>query len=693
MTDLLIRIVEQPKPDGDPTAARTWKSQLWSGFPDSGGELLAGGADTFTQADLEAPLPNGPGDRDSILNKIRNQDNVDVSFRDIGLRLHDLLAKAGTAAEWRNRHAAAERTYLELPAFIEDWPWELLTVPNALGDPSPAFISPSHPVVRIPRTTQPADAWTESTVRILLVSGQEDLDLASPDDPANRASTELRRIRKLFQESNLSVVVDLCEAPTVDALKARIITMAPHIVHVIAHGDILPGIGFALEFRAAGTPVQRWDARQIQLFFTNLPVAKPRLFVLNSCNSARREASATPVTYSLLAAGVSAVIGSLAALQIDYARSFSNAFYGALAKRESLDQAMVSARDKMSGHAAYGGLDRRHWALPVLTARTPVQDILRFKLTTLEMKKCEIAQAVFRRPGAFVNRACDRWSMLETLQPNNVTAKRFRGLIVLGNSEVGKSWLVMRAMRDFMDAGTLVRFAKLVGPEPSRTSLDVLQEWRGRPNFQSPVLKPLPDSDTHFKAFDDALEEARKPGGFSASNVGEVLRTFKVGFQSYRKGRTVLLVLGRFRAQGQTNVGPPDFRENLLEKLLLPLRAGGNQDPDTDSLCCILIVRGQAGMQGYSDFDDFGLSRLSDEVSPEEQRKPQDGFKRLTLSEFARDEGDRHLDEYTQFKDDNEVFSSLRDTMKSMVKKGPPTWSPVQLTLFERAVDYFVQQP
>jgi hypothetical protein len=251
----------------------------------------------------------------------------------------------------------------------------------------------------------------------------------------------------------------------------------------------------------------------------------------------------------------------------------------------------------------------------------------------------------------------------------------------------------MRAMRDFLDSGILVRYATLVSPTASRTSLDVLQDWRGRPGFKSPVLSPPPGSDKDFEAFDAALAKASQPGAGTATNINEVLRAFKAGFQKFRKGRPVLLVLGRFREKGRTNVLTADFRENLLEKLLLPLRNVDAADPETDGLSCVLIVRGQVGMQVDSDFDEFGLNRVSDEVQLEEQRRPQDGFRRLTLSEFAREEGDRHIDEYTQFKDNDEVFNSLRETIKSMVKKGPPTWSPQSLEKFAPAVDFYVGQP
>ena len=104
--------------------------------------------------------------------------------------------------------------------------------------------------------------------------------------------------------------------------------------------------------------------------------------------------------------------------------------------------------------------------------------------------------------------------------------------------KVGKSWLVKRSLRDFVDAGFMVRYATLVGLGQGRTSLDVLEEWRGLSTYQSRILAPIPGS--HFDEFDQALTAARAGARGGAE---EVFRTFRKGLQSARNGAKVVLVL------------------------------------------------------------------------------------------------------------------------------------------------------
>jgi hypothetical protein len=679
MQDLLLKVIET-----ETAPNREWTSELWEGFPGAArANKLAGGMASFTQKQLEASTPGNIAlDRASVLDKIRNQDKPDAAFAAIGMRLYELLEQTGTATEWRRRRDrpsgdnAGTRTYLDLPEFLTEWPWELLAWRLDAGLYRRAFNERQHPVLRIVSPTAPEMVWDDTTVRILLVSGQEALDAH------NSASDELRLIRKVFQAANLSVMVDLCEAPeNVGELQGCIASLAPHVLHFIGHGDILPAADFALEFKRT-TPWE-WSANQIYQFLSNLPT-KPRLVVLNSCHSSRREAHAAPVTAAILKAGVPAVIGALASLQVDYARHFSEAFYTALAARGSLDQAMVSARLKLSNIEQYSGLDRRHWALPVLTVQAPAQEIVKFKRVTSVLNQCDVAGDVFSRPGKFVNRTSDRWSMLSALRPADPTAPRFRGVIVDGvSSQVGKSWLIKRVMRDFLDSDFLVRYATLVGLD-ARTSLDVLEDWRGRPNLNSPLLKPLPGR--HFDGFDQALAAARQDQ--NARNIDEAFRTFKAGFQSVRQGKNVLFVLGRFREDGRPMVSSQDFREHLLEKLLRPIQAADPPDPEVEGFYSLLIVRqhhnpatGQS-----SDLDEFSLEQISYAVPDESTRLPVEGFRRLTIREFSKDNIDRYLDEFAEFAEfaKNRAVDGLRTYVKAVVSQ--PTWSPQVLKIIEPAM-------
>jgi hypothetical protein len=278
--------------------------------------------------------------------------------------------------------------------------------------------------------------------------------------------------------------------------------------------------------------------------------------------------------------------------------------------------------------------------------------------------------------------------MLSAFRPAAPTAPRFRGVIVEGTAaQVGKGWLMKRVMRDFLDCNWVVRYASLVGAD-ARTSLDVLQDWRGRAGAVSPFLQPLPAP--HFDGFDAALAEARADR--NARNIDEVFRTFKAGFQSVRGGRNVLLVLGRFREVGLPTVGSRDFCEQLLEKLLLPIQATDPIDADVEGLHALLVVRTYNSMVSGlpRDFDEYSLNRLSLDVPDESTRQPSDGFRRLTVREFPTDDLDRYFDEFADFTQ-NPGIEGLRTLMKFVVQQ--PTWSPAKLKEYEPLMQEALKRP
>jgi hypothetical protein len=684
MQHVVLRIRESV-----PEPSRAWVAELWSGFPEAIGAnpaepatRLAGGQSAFTERDLVATTAAGRAlDRATVLSRIREQELDDAVFAEIGNRLYALLETTGVAAALNtcrqedDAKPANERglhIYLDLPSVLADWPWELLRWPGGAGASDSAFIIERHPIVRLVPPALPNLRWTDTTVRILLVSGQEKLD------DSNNASAELRLIRKIFHKSPMSVLVEECEAPpAIGRLEERINEVAPHVLHFIGHGDLDDTVDppeFKLQFRGA-TPWE-WSIEQIRQFLQNN--WRPRLIVLNACHSARRDERAIPVAEAQLDLGVSAVIGSQATVQIGDARRFSELFYGALAGGAPLAGAMARARYGLSRERDLGNR-RRHWALPVLTVRGPADEVVRFKRTNSSVTACEIAREVYVRPGRFVNRTADRRSLLSAFHPIQPGASRFRGVILQSDgSEVGKDWLMKRSVRDFLDNDFVVRHATLVGLE-TRTSLDVLQEWRGLAKFAaSPIGAPI--QGPHFAEFDEAVGAARKEP--TARNMEDVFRTFKSGLQLVRGQRDVLLILARFRYRGQNAVTSRDFSEHLLEKLLLPIAA---EDSEVAGLHALLIVRRHQGLEvgQPSDFDEFALQRLSAEVQ-ESTRVPTDGFRRLRIAEFAKDQLEHHLDEFTEFIED-EGMEGARKVIRMLVQN--PSWRPNQLNVMLGAVE------
>jgi hypothetical protein len=692
MQHVVLRIRESA-----PGPNRAWTAELWSGFPDVSeanpavpAVRLAGGQSTFTEQDLVATTPAGRAlDRAAVLSKIREQELDDSVFGEIGDRLYALLAIAGVADALRACRSQDEakpqnerglRIYLDLPPFLADWPWELLRWPAPAGVFDSAFMIERHPIVRLVPPASASLRWTDTTVRILLVSGQEKLD------DSNNASTELRLIRRIFHKSPMSVLVEECETPsTIGKLEERINEVAPHVLHFIGHGELDDTVAppeFKLRFN--GTASWEWSIEQIRQFLQNN--WRPRLVVLNACHSAQGNEEAIPVAEAQLDLGVAAVIGSQATVQIGDARRFSDLFYTALAAGASIDTAMARARYGLSRERDSGNR-RRHWALPVLTVRGPADEVIKFKRTNSLITACEIAKEVYVRPGRFVNRTADRRSLLSALHPVQPGAPRFRGVILQSDaSEVGKDWLMKRSVRDFLDNDFLVRHATLVGLE-ARTSLDVLEEWRGLPKFAaSPMAAPI--QGPHFAEFDQAIARARSEQ--TAKNIDDVFRTFKSGLQQARGGRDVLLILARFRGRGQNAVTSRDFSENILQKLLLPI---ANDDPDVAGFHALLIVRRHQSVDvrgQESDFDEFALQRVSWEV-PERTRVPADGFRRLQIGEFSKQDLEHHFDEFAEFIDDPAV-QYLRLYFGTRVKN--PSWPPAELKRVEKEIaELWREQP
>ncbi|MBA2355474.1 MAG: CHAT domain-containing protein [Acidobacteria bacterium] len=692
MQDLVLKLTES-----SPDPARAWTAELWDGFPGCPGTARrAVGRRAFTQQALEADSASGALDRDTVLDKIRTEDLADQIFGDIGVRLYDVLDATGIMPEldaWRAAARALPETaarpclYLDLPPWLDEWPWELLAWRNGTGADA-AFMLDRTPVARLGPHPSCGWTWSERTVRVLLVPGQEHLDAT---DGSALASAELRLIRKAFHQAGVSALVERCEVPAdIDELEQRLAEARPHILHFIGHGEIDTAAQqpeFALQFRStraprgAGAPVPwEWSITQIRQFFLNN--WRPRLVVLNACHSAQGGEQATPVLEALLDAGVPAVIGAQAALDITYARRFAERFYEALASGLPLHRAMVRARHLLSTFPQYAGNRRRHWALPVLTVRVPVEQVLRFTRANAAITQCEIAREVYARPGRFVNRTSDRRTLLGALRPAEEGAPALRGVIVESDiSGVGKDWLMKRSVRDFLDNDFVVRHATLVGPQ-ARSSIDVLQEWRGLPSYAaSPMCAPLPAAP--FVAFDEAVKAARAER--TARNIEEVVRTFKAGLQEARRNRPVLLILGRFRSLGQNWVTSEDFREHLLEKLLLPIASVEPEDPEVSGLHALLVVRQHSGVETGqpADFDEFALQRVSAAVPDESRRLPGEGFRRVRVAGIRKTELDSCFDEFTDFRD-HPMVTHLRMAFTLMVQQD--SWLPSELNAFQDAV-------
>jgi len=658
MADLHIKVIDVPNQDA-------WTAELWTGFPGSPGTAkVAGGQTTYTRAQLERDDdPVTPGGsplkltKSAVLKALREDEQVNPIFARTGLRLFELLQVTGVATEWKRLRVAGARTFIELPESIAEWPWETLRQRISKDVAIQFFYDPNFPILRVHSQTDPAMLRSGSIIRILLISGQEILDAANN----LLASQELREIREAFHKEGLSVLIDLCPGPSSQAqLQEAIQKFNPHIIHFIGHGEQGPDSKYQLVFEGG----MKWTSSEIFNFF-QAEAWKPRLVVLNACHGSKFDLHAASVAEVLLNAGVPAVVGALAAFRVDYARQFAKAFYQSLAKSRSLEKAITIARRSLAALAQYAGSERRHWALPVLTVAAPPENILQFKDANPVVKVCPIIKDVYKRPGTFVDRVSDRWSILSAMQPVD-GSPGVRGVIVNSTGSLGKTWLMKRSVRDFLDAGYLVRYAELAAGSSSRTSIDVLLDWRGNPNETSPLLGPIPAP--HFDAFDAAYTAAKANPTIAA--IQDVFRKFKEGLQSLRNGQNVLLIIDQFRKSGFASVGQTDFRNGLMTQLLLPLQ---ESDPSLDGVYALLVVGQYATIEAGApaDEDEFALALLH-------------RFKKAKVGGFQKSQVDIVFDEFSDFSSD-EAASDLRSWLHK--KATTDGWSPTVLNIILPAVE------
>src|SRR5262249_24934619 len=163
---------------------------------------------------------------------------------------------------------------------------------------------------------------------------------------------------------------------------------------------------------------------------------------------------------------------------------------------------------------------------------------------------CPIIGDVYTRSGRFVGRVSDRWSLLSSFEPARTGERRYRGVVLSGAPELGKSWLVKRSGRDFPEGRYVVPGAQLSAADTraGRASIDVLTDWRGRPG-NKPPLGPLPG----FEAFDKACA--------NNESITAIFDAFKAGLQNARAGRKIVLILDNFRKPGSIWVRNSSFRE------------------------------------------------------------------------------------------------------------------------------------
>lgn len=300
----------------------------------------------------------------------------------------------------------------------------------------PATVSET-PFVRTPASVAPGAALSSLSVcRVLLVG-------ASPADrePVLQYQEEHRRIQELLLSEGHQVEV-MAQA-TVRGLQTSLTRFQPHIVYIDAHGYVEDHVaGLMLEDRHHETSLI--IGKELGML---LQLAKPRLVVLNACDTSKMLESEEQgvLAVSLLQAGVPAVIAMQHRIPDASGVVFGEALFRALLSGQFLERALQEARHAL---LVSGGINERHFSTPTLYLGC--EEGGRLIESNLPEREATTSQ-VTRSPFLYLNSFSEadaqyffgRTKAIEALTSRVAT---HRLLVVHGRSGVGKSSLLRAGM-------------------------------------------------------------------------------------------------------------------------------------------------------------------------------------------------------------------------------------------------------
>ncbi|MEA2558906.1 MAG: hypothetical protein QOH06_410 [Acidobacteriota bacterium] len=253
---------------------------------------------------------------------------------------------------------------------LADLPWELLCDAETED-----FFALSRQVslvryLDVPRPSQPIPFTPP--LRILAVGanprGVAPLDL----------EVEAERLERLNGGTSGIEVRVLLHA-TAGKVREALSRDACNILHFMGHGTFDPATGQGmLAFEKADGSLDLVSGKAFADKLKDVPSLG--VVVLNACDTARarHQGGANPfrgVATALVLGGVPAVVAMRLPISDDAAIGFSTAFYGHLARGESIDEALTEGRQAIHS----GDPDGFEWATPVLFLRAPKGNVFAAK--------------------------------------------------------------------------------------------------------------------------------------------------------------------------------------------------------------------------------------------------------------------------------------------------------------------------
>ena len=317
---------------------------------------------------------------------------------------------------------------------IAGLPWEFcnlgaLLSPETLRGPSTATAAPTDRIRLVREVAMPArrHAVEEGpAVRVLVVEANPD-SLRYPF--LRNAEAECDTVVRTLRSAKLAhFQVEQVKYATRNVFIRHVMKERPDIVHFIGHGD-LEASGGVLIFEAN-------DNEHVSVYGDEiadlLVEAGVRLVVLSGCQTGVPESG---VGAMIIAAGVPSVVAMQFPIEDASAHVFSAAFYGAVAKRLSIDQALAESRSALRSHGY-------SWGIPV--------HLLASNATSLSLG----AEPVVKEPKHnlpnesrdFIGRTRELRELARILK-----ARKHRLLTITGMGGMGKTRLAKQAARQAVD--------------------------------------------------------------------------------------------------------------------------------------------------------------------------------------------------------------------------------------------------
>lgn len=327
--------------------------------------LSGGQASVVTRLDVTALVAACQTLEDAVQESVGGvESRGEVLLQKVGQQLFDAVFSGEVGTAYRSSYAVASdrsdklRLVLRLSdAGLASLPWEAMY--DARND---EYVCRNEPLVRyVVATSVPIPLALKPPLRILgVVSSPSDMPPLEVDDEKARLSDALAG---LMAEG--LVYLEWVDRPDWDSLHARLRDETWHVVHFIGHGgyDDSAQEGMIALVDADGRSHMVDADRLADLL--NQGDSKPRLVVLNSCQSGRtgtRDVFSSSAA-TLVRRGTSAVAAMQFSISDASAVTFARGFYDSLSKGDTVDQAVQSGRVSMLGD------DNLEWVTPVIYVR------------------------------------------------------------------------------------------------------------------------------------------------------------------------------------------------------------------------------------------------------------------------------------------------------------------------------------